>query len=289
MRSVFWLAVLIGGCEGSMESMATDAGPGPDGDTPGPDAGPLAPDAGSAGEDAGRPAGDAGPLAEDAGRPPAADAGGPTPTERVFEEVDGRVAFEAEHYADNDDRGTPRAWLHTSRDTTPDVGPDPDPPHVEGASGGEYLEGLPDTRVTHDDPLVNGESFFGTPGTGPTLTYRVRFTTPGRYFVWARAVTTGTEDNGVHVGLDDEWPSSGARMQWCGARGSWLWSSAQRDSGGSACGVPRTLTLDVPSAGEHLVRFSMREDGFELDKIVLALDEGFAPEGEGPPERLAAP
>ena len=119
------------------------------------------------------------------------------------------------------------------------------------------------------------------------LTYRVVFSTPGRYYVHARAYSTGTEDNGVHVGVDDTWPASGRRIQWCSGKNRWTWSSAQRDSGGSACGVEHTIFIDVPSAGEHLVQLSMREDGFELDKVILTLDDAYVPDGAGPPERLA--
>jgi hypothetical protein len=55
------------------------------------------------------------------------------------------------------------------------------------ASGKAYLKALPDTRVTHDDKLINGENFSNKPGEMAVLHYRVRFTTPGRYYVWARA------------------------------------------------------------------------------------------------------
>lgn len=239
-------------------------------------------DAGADRDSGSRPA-DGGPLIDDAG-PADLDAGPPA---WVFEEVDGLVAFEAEHFTTNDDQGTPRAWYLTAEGTIPGVTPDPDEPHHESASGGAYLEGLPDTRVTHDDPIRNGDSFFDDGGDGPMLTYRVVFSTPGRYYVHARAYSTGTEDNGVHVGVDDTWPASGRRIQWCSGKNRWTWSSAQRDSGGSACGVEHTIFIDVPSAGEHLVQLSMREDGFELDKVILTLDDAYVPDGAGPPERLA--
>lgn len=279
-------AILLLGCEGTMES--SGGGDRDDGGSLGADSGGDDANAGG-GTDAGRSGGaDAGTSGgTDAGTAGGPDAGGST--ERVFEEIGGLVAVEAEHFAENDDNGTPRAWHVTSASMTPGITPDPDEPHVDGASGGAYVEGLPDTRVTHDDPLVNGESFFNTAGAGPTLTYRVYFNTPGTYYVWGRALTTGTEDNGAHVGIDDDWPSTGTRMQWCGSRGSWLWRNAQRDSGGSACGVDGTITIDVAAAGEHRVRISMREDGFELDKIVLTTDADFTPMGEGPEEAVYSP
>ncbi len=65
----------------------------------------------------------------------------------------------------------------------PDVKSDGDPPYLADASGGAYLEILPDTRRTHDDPLVTGENFSDEPGRLAVLHYIVHFDTPGRYYV----------------------------------------------------------------------------------------------------------
>lgn len=201
----------------------------------------------------------------------------------VFGEVDGILAVEAEHFVTNDDLGTPRAWYLTTTRRVPGVEPDPDPSHADVASSAAYLEALPDTRVTHDDPIQEGESIFNNVGTGPTLSYRVEFQTAGTYVVWVRAYSTGGEDNGIHVGIDGQWPDSGERVQFCSGKNQWTWSSAQRDSDGP-CGVNGTITIEVDAPGEHVITFSMREDGFEFDKWIMALDPEFVPEGEGPPE-----
>jgi len=295
MRQVLLIACISAlalGCDESATMDGSDAGA--DDDDAGVvrlyDAGDDDPmDAGDAPEeDAGPTPDDAGPMADDdAGPGPDPDAG--PPMAWVFEEVGGLVAFEAEHFTTNDDQGTPRAWYLTAAGMIPGVTPDPDEPHHDSASGGVYLEGLPDTRVTHDDPIRNGESFFNNGGEGPMLTYRVVFTTPGRYYVHARAYSTGTEDNGVHVGIDGDWPDTGRRIQWCSGKNRWTWSSAQRDSGGSACGVEHTIWIEVPTAGEHEIHFSMREDGFELDKLILTTDDAYEPDGAGPAERLYMP
>ncbi|MEO0588482.1 MAG: hypothetical protein AAF078_12685, partial [Planctomycetota bacterium] len=148
---------------------------------------------------------------------------------RVFVEVDGLVAVEAEHYA-TQTHNESRRWVLTSADHDPGIEPDGDPPHVEGTSSGGYLEALPDTRRTHGDPLERGVNFFNNPAetTQGVLTYRVRFNTPGRYRVWARLYSTGTEDNGLHVGLEGAWPESGRRLQWCEGKHTWRWESRQR-------------------------------------------------------------
>ena len=78
--------------------------------------------------------------------------------EPVFEEVDGLVAIEAEHFWENDDRGTPRAWYVTSASIDPGVTPDPHPPHPGVASRGADNAVLPRTRVTHHETNGCGES-----------------------------------------------------------------------------------------------------------------------------------
>ena len=70
----------------------------------------------------------------------------------VFAEKDGVLAVEAEHFC-RQTISDKRAFYLTTSKSAPDVTPDGDPPHVAGASGGAYLEVLPDTRRTHGDKL----------------------------------------------------------------------------------------------------------------------------------------
>jgi len=132
------------------------------------------------------------------------------------------------------------------------------------------LQALPDTRRTHDDKLIRGENFCDVAGEMAVLSYKVRFPAPGRFYVWVRAYSTGTEDNGIHVGLNGAWPESGRRMQLCEGKNAWTWASKQRTEA-NHCGEPGKIWLDVPSAGEHTVQFSMREDGFRFDQFRLSL------------------
>jgi hypothetical protein len=195
----------------------------------------------------------------------------PTNAKKVHKQSNGIVVVEAEDYDDVDREG-PRRWYVTSAEITPDVKPDPDPNHSEQASGGAYLELLPDTRVTHGDPLVQGVSFTNTPGQCSVLYYPVVFTEPGRYYVWVRMNCTGSEDNGIHVGLDGQWPASGARMQFTGKHGQWQWDSRQRTNKVHT-GVLGQIWLDVEKPGLHTVMFSMREDGFEFDRFMLTREK----------------
>lgn len=191
------------------------------------------------------------------------------------------IAVEAEDFV-RQTKDEVRRWRKTSATEQPEGLADPDPSHHEGASDGVYLELLPDTRVTHADKLEGGVSFSNVPGVVGVLDYRVDFPEAGRYYVWVRAHSTGSEDNGIHVGLNGEWPDSGQRMQWCEGKQQWWWESKQRTAK-QHCGVPHKIYLDVPTAGEHTVSFSMREDGFEFDKFLLTTErERPRPEGTDP-------
>ena len=173
------------------------------------------------------------------------------------------VSVEAENFSQKNS-----LWRVFSNSSTPNVQPDPDGSHHSSASGRSYVELLPDTRVTHSDQLSTGRNFWDQAGTGPSLSYSVNIPEAGRYLVFAKAYSTGTEDNGIHVGLNPSNPASGHRMQWCGGKNRWTWSSAQRTNS-NHCGVQRTIYLDIPNAGSNTIVFTAREDGFELDKFIL--------------------
>lgn len=178
------------------------------------------------------------------------------------------IGIEAEDHVVKNER-----WVLTDP-STPTEENDPDGNHSDGASGSTYLELLPDMRVTHDDTFGPPTAYWGQGGQGPDADYLVTFPEPGRYYVHVRAYSTGTEDNGLHLGINGTWPASGQRMQFCTAsRRAWWWSSAQRDAGGNgSCGIEKSIWLDVPSAGEHTVSISAREDGFEIDRLALLKD-----------------
>ncbi|WP_198931814.1 DUF5060 domain-containing protein [Labilibacter marinus] len=199
----------------------------------------------------------------------------------VFEEIDGLVAVEAEHFY-KQSKSDIRQWYIYSKGVWPKVGRDDDDPHCKGASNNAYIEIIPDTRVTHGDKLIPNENFSGEPGKLALVHYKVNINNPGRYYVWVRAYSTGSEDNGIHVGLNGEWPESGQKMQWCTNKQSWHWESKQRTEK-VHCGVDHLIYLDIKEKGEHEIVFSMREDGFEMDKFILTNDINYVPEaGVGP-------
>jgi hypothetical protein len=118
--------------------------------------------------------------------------------------------------------------------------------------------------------------------------YKVLITNPGRYYVWVRAFSTGSEDNGLHVGIDGTWPASGQRLQWCEGKRTWRWESKQRTER-EHCGEPHKIYLDIEQGGQHTIAFSMREDGFEFDKWLMTKDRELArPDDVGPKSLLHA-
>ena len=199
--------------------------------------------------------------------------------EKTYQEKNGVVAVEAEDFV-KQTLTKDREWFVIGDGKVKTPTPDPDGSHASSASGGKYIEILPDTRVTHDDPLVQGVSFSGAPGKVAIIDYKVNFSSPGKYFVWVRAHSTGSEDNGIHVGIDGTWPATGARMQWCAGKNQWTWESKQRTAA-NHCGEAQKIFLNVPSSGVHTISFSMREDGFEMDKFVLS-KAYTKPSGNGP-------
>jgi len=199
------------------------------------------------------------------------------PAAEIPVEKDGLLRVEGEKF-DRQRLEDVRRWVKISADgpaSRPQ--PDLDESHAASASGGAYIEVLPDTRTTHDDKLTHGENFTNEPGKMAVVEYDVEIVNAGRYFVWVRAYSTGTEDNGVHVGLDGTWPESGQRMQWCEGKNAWTWASKQRTAE-VHCGEPGLIWLDIETPGRHTVMFSMREDGFEIDSWELAKDSEHRPQ-----------
>lgn len=158
-----------------------------------------------------------------------------------------------------------------------------------GASDGAHIKALPDTRVTHDDKLIKGENFTDEPGAMAVLEYPVEVKEAGCYYVWVRTWSSGTEDNGLHFGLNGQWPESGRRWQTV-QKGGWHWDCKQRTAEVHT-GVPMQLWLDFDRPGQHTLMLSMREDGAEVDQIILAKDVNWRPAGfeESAPAPPATP
>src|SRR5439155_27160261 len=83
----------------------------------------------------------------------------------------------------------------------------------------------------------------------------------------------------VHAGLDGATFASATRIDGaptCDVATGWNWvGNIQGDTRAS---------ITVDAAGSHTVNLWMREDGFNVDKILLTTDVAFTPTGTGPAE-----
>ena len=197
----------------------------------------------------------------------------------IFKEQNGQVAVEAEYFSHQTNNEL-RQWYLISKNNIPTGSNLNEYTHFNKAGNNSFLKILPDTRVTHDDQLIKGENFSNEAGKIAILHYQINFENPGRYYIWVRAFSSGSEDNGIHVGIDGAWPESGQRMQWCKGKNSWKWDSKQRTQA-VHCGEPYLIYLDIEKAGFHDIQFSMREDGFQFDKFLMTIDKLYTPINEG--------
>jgi hypothetical protein len=197
----------------------------------------------------------------------------------VFESKDGIINVEAEHFY-KQTKNTIRQWYRVSQNETKLESNVDSTNYLWAASNKSFVEVLPDERKTHDDKLIHGENFSDIPGKSAIMHYKVKVNNPGRYYVWVRALSTGSEDNSIHVGINGSWPTNGQRMQWCEGKNQWTWASKQRTKE-VHCGIPHEIYLDIERPGIHDIQFSMREDGFKFDKFLLTTDRDFIPTAEG--------
>jgi len=168
------------------------------------------------------------------------------PDGEVFQESGGLVVMEAENYFRKTARGG-RDWASASA--------------AGGYSGAGYVQALPDTgtSVARDRFRLDA----------PELEYKVDFQTPGSYVVFLRGSGPNSAGDSVHVGLDGE------EVRFADKVGpfptAWTWIRQTEDfdlqTQSSYVGL---AAINVAEPGLHVINVWMNEDGFRLDKIVLA-------------------
>ena len=174
-----------------------------------------------------------------------------------FVERDGLVVIEAEHFSSKS-AGTNHHWVN----------------NVSGAaSSGNFMVSTPD----------NGSIKHNTSGS-PRLSYRVRFERSGRFYLWIRGkgdTNAGGEgkSDSLHAGIDGKLATSADKIDLFPA--AWNWSSHTRDA------IRASITVKSP--GIHSIDMWMREDGLEVDKLLLTRDPGYIPQGAGPAETSLLP
>ncbi|MEM1445069.1 MAG: LEPR-XLL domain-containing protein [Planctomycetota bacterium] len=144
-----------------------------------------------------------------------------------------------------------------------------------GGSGGSHLEAGPDSGNIFNSNFV---------GNAPRVDFTVNFVQTGTHYLWVRGKAGGSSIGGsdsLHVGLNGQARGSADRIN--GFDGDFGWSNATMDG--------PIATLEITDTGEQSVSVWMREDGIDVDKIVLTTSDAFDPgNGEGPAEspRLVA-
>ncbi len=127
------------------------------------------------------------------------------------------------------------------------------------------------------------------------MTFDIDFVQGRRYYVWLLCRHTSADgasaddafvtlDGEKLYGSDDVTRPDGMQA----ASGSFSWSSRPKGPGGTtpsniAAGPVHAL---VPGPGRRVFRITSRSQGFEIDKIVLQLDDSSRPTGTGPAETV---
>ncbi len=175
----------------------------------------------------------------------------------AFQESGGQVVMEAEH-ADANVTRSGKTW-------TPGTS-------LSGYQGEGYLTSLPNTGT------LIGTNYTTT---SPELAFNVNFTTAGTYYVWVRGRASSGNDDSCHAGLDSAGPASADKMTGFNTS-SWVWKRGTSDG--------PAATLVVPTTGVHTVHLWMREDGLNVDRLLLRTSSSpKAPSGAGPAESPRTP
>ncbi|MEM6801364.1 MAG: PKD domain-containing protein [Bacteroidota bacterium] len=132
-------------------------------------------------------------------------------------------------------------------------------------SNGEGIRAVPNTGV-----------YTGLATNGVRADYDISFSTAGTYRIYVRSKGSSNEDDSYHVGLNGLSVSSTSGYG-MGFSGPWVWADFANDDD--------FVEVIVPTTGLHTFNLWMREDGVEVDKIVLKIIPG-VPSGMGPAESL---
>ncbi len=176
-----------------------------------------------------------------------------TTTVPAFKESGGIVVIEAENFDEKIARSG-KIWTAQTGGKKGDF------------SGSSYLAALSNSGTTINTQVTT---------TSPELKYSIDFKTPGTYYIWLRGRAPTAADGSVHAGLNGLNPASANRIT--SFISSWRWRSTKFGN--------TPPTIKVTKAGIHTFHLWMREDGFQIDKILLRTSNStVAPENLGPPE-----
>lgn len=168
---------------------------------------------------------------------------GTPPTQGMFQEQDGNVVMEAEHFTGSI-AGSGAAEFHTWEVTT----------ELSGYTGDAALQALPNDGVDTGSEI-----------NGPALVYDIAFQTPGTYYVHVRgrAVVPRLQNDAIHVGLNG--------LAVTNLMGNGLNSfSTPLFTWRSRSNIDEDTAVNVPAPGIYTFYLWMKEDGTLVDKIWLS-------------------
>jgi hypothetical protein len=120
--------------------------------------------------------------------------------------------------------------------------------------------------------------------TAARLDYAVKFTKPGRYFLWVRADGNNNGGASIHAGFGLKAEDWGTNLRTGNGRYAWT----------------RSREFQIETPGVYLFSIWMREDGAMVDRFLFTANEKYEPSpdqrapdkvmiGEGPPESPPRP
>jgi hypothetical protein len=128
----------------------------------------------------------------------------------------------------------------------------------KSASGGKYLT------------VAAGKNSLDVPPSNGRASYAFTVAAAGSYRLWGRVIAPTTADDSFWVRID-----GGNWVKWSSVAlgASWHWDQVRDGDHGNA---------PVVAAGSHTVQVAYREDGTQLDRLLLTDDASFVPAGMGP-------
>lgn len=142
----------------------------------------------------------------------------------------------------------------------------------ETASGNKKVQCFPD--LSKDKTVVITEyGIHDTRKDAPKLDYRIHFNTPGVYYIWARAQSYDHYGNSFHLGMNGEPLTSSDNIKCLGENNTWIWDNDTKDK--------TPATIEIKKAGPVTINIWPREDGIQIDKLVLTLDSAYQSVNDG--------
>jgi hypothetical protein len=166
-------------------------------------------------------------------------------TQPFEQDTEGLVSLEAEQYHNRTAAGD-HEWTLVSDSQ---------------ASGTEAMQATPDNGTRNNTDYVDSS---------PRLDYTIEFNRTGQHYIWVLGRAAGDtvgSSNSVHIGLDGQEVETADRIE--GFEADFDWSNDTMDSA--------PATIDITSTGIHTLNLWMREDGFMVDRVILATDPNFDP------------